>query len=76
MDFQNLPSDVKQHIFNFNRVENNKEFLANTQKFNEVLNEIKEDRETFLEMKDGDDEDYSEDGATFIDWILLVLDGY
>ena len=37
MDFQNLPCDIKKHIFNFNRVENNKQLLANRKKYDEVV---------------------------------------
>ena len=37
MDFQNLPCDIKNHIFNFNRVENNKQLLANRKKYDEVV---------------------------------------
>jgi len=41
MDFQNLPCDIKNHIFNFNRIENNKQLLANKKKYDEVVKQWK-----------------------------------
>ena len=41
MDFQNLPCDIKKHIFNVNRVENNKQLLANRKKYDEVVKQWK-----------------------------------